>query len=143
MAYATQAQIQMAAGGPERFVQLFDWDRDGVADANVIAEAQARADGWIDGFLRLRFSTPVANPSDTLVRLAADEAVYWCRKARGMNGLTPEDIQGRKDRELQLEAMRDGKLRPDEPLPAKSTAIVATIVENCDPVSREGLKGLF
>jgi len=140
MPYATQTQIQMAAGGPERLVDLFDWNNDGAADADVIAESQARADGYIDQYLRLRYSTPIASPSDTLIRIAADECVDWARARRGMS-ITQDDLERRKDRQHQLEAMRDGKLRPDEPLPAKSTAMVATTVDNCSPTSREGLKG--
>lgn len=141
MAYATQTEIQMAAGGTDRFLSLTDWNGDGSVDADVVTEAQSRADGWIDGYLRLRYSTPIANPSATLARLAADEAVYWMRKSRGMLG--EQDIEQRKERERELEAMRDGKLRPDEPTPAKSSAVVAVVVENCNPVSRSGLKGLF
>lgn len=143
MAYATQTQIQMAAGGPDRFVQLADWNGDGTVDADVIAEAQARADGWIDQYLRERYTTPIATPSDTLIRLAADEAVYWLRKSRGLLAQDEQDVEQRKDRERQLQDMAAGKIRPDEPLPTKSTAVGAAFVENCSPVSRAGLKGLL
>ncbi len=139
--YATESQIQFAAGGPERFRALFDWDGDNVADATVIAEAQARADGWCDGYLRMRYATPIATPSDTLIRLAADEAIYWTRSVRNMAG--PEDLEKRKERVAEMEAMRDGKLRPDEPTPAKSTAVKSVFVENCSPMSRNGLKGVW
>lgn len=140
MAYATQAQIQMAAGGADKFLELADWNGDGSVDTDVIAEAQSRADGWIDGYL-VRYGTPIEQPSDTLIRLAADEAVYWLRQSRGMLAMYPEAVEARKDRERQLEEMRDGKIRPGYPLPAKSTSVVAAVVDNCGPISREGLKG--
>lgn len=141
MTYALQSHLAFAAGGDVHVLALTDWDGDGTIDVGVVAEALARADGWIDGFLRLRYTTPIATPSDTLIRIAADEAVYWLRCKRNM--LTPEHVIERKDRERQLEEMRDGKLRPDEPLPAKSTAVAATFVENDHPVSRRGMRGIW
>lgn len=142
MTYASQDQIQLAAGGSDRFTSLTDWDGDGTPDPGVIAEAQARADGWLDGYLRQRYSTPIAAPTDTLQRLAADECVYWLRSKRGMLG--PEDIEQRKEREREMEKYRKGELRPDEPLPAKSSAVVSAIVPNgsCE-VSRDSLKGIW
>lgn len=139
MPYATQAQIESAAGGATRFLQLADWNLDGAVDASVVAEAQARADGWIDEYLRHREATPIENPTDTLIRLAADEAVYWLRKVRGM--LTVEEIDQRKERERQLSEMRSGTLRyKNDPRPnAKSAAFV----ENEADVSREGTKGMW
>ncbi len=139
MPYATQDQIQFAAGGPARFLSLTDWDGDNVADAVVVAQAQAGADGWIDEFLRARYSTPIANPTETLVRIAAEEAVYYIRRVRGMLG--PEDITSRTERAREMEQMRLGKLRPDDPLPAKSTATRSVFVENESDVNRETLKG--
>ncbi len=139
MPYATQAQIQLAAGGEKSFIDLADWDGDNVADAVVVAEAQERADGWIDGYLRLRYATPIATPSATLIRLAADEAVYWIKSSRSMAG--EHDIKRRTEREHEMGMMRDGKLRPDEPLPTKSTATRSVFVENDSEVSRETLKG--
>lgn len=143
MAYATQTQISLAAGGDQRFLELFDWDGDGVVDALVVSEAQSRADGWIDGYLRGRYATPIATPSDTLIRLSADECVYWARKKRGLLAQDQQDLEDRKDRERQLEAMGAGKIRPDEPPPEQSTAVVAGVVENESPISRRGLKGSF
>lgn len=131
----------MAAGGADRLLSLADWDGDGAIDADVITEAQKRADGWIDGYLRLRFETPIATPSDTLKRLAADEAVYWMRSSRGMVG-EPE-MKKREERERELELMRDGKLRPDEPLPKPSTAVKSALVALGGDVTREGTKGMW
>lgn len=147
MAYATQDQIRLAAGGSstggasDRFVELADWNGDDIVDPDVIAEAQLRADGWIDGYLRQRYATPIATPSDTLIRLAADECVYWLRSKRQV--LTQADLDERKDRERQLELMRDGKLRPDDPLPPKSTAVSSAVVELGGCFSRDDLKGIW
>lgn len=139
MPYASQTEIQMAAGGAVRFLALTDWDNDGVIDPAVVSEAQARADGWIDGYLRLRDGAPIANPTDTLKRLAADEAVYWLKKSRGM--VTEEDAEQRKERERQLDEMRHGTRRYEND--ATPNAKAATFVENDLDVSRDGLKGMW
>lgn len=143
MAYASQSDLDFAAGGAARWLQLTDWDGDGQVDASVVASATTAADGWIDGYLRLRHATPIASPSATLRLLAARETVYQLRASRGLVAITKEDLDERTQRIHELEAMRDGKLRPDEPLPAPSTAIRAVFIDNDDDVSREGTKGMW
>ncbi len=143
MPYATQAQIQIAAGGADKLVQLADWDHDGVVDADVLAQAQAAADGWIDGYARSRFATPIAVPSSTLIRVAAEEAVYWMRKQRSM--LSEDDRKDHEERERWCKDLSAGRVRPDEPLPAQSTAVQSAWVDRPDeqPVSRERLQGFW
>ena len=141
MPYASATELSMAAGGAERFRDLTDWDGDGVADESVVAEALARADGLIDSYLRLRYATPIAGASDTLKRLSADEAVYWLRKSRGM--VSDQDAEQHKERLTLLSQMREGKLRPDEPLPTKSTAVRGAWVNSASDVSRDGTKGMW
>lgn len=143
MAYATQADLDFAAGGAERWLQLTDWNDDTVADASVVSAAQAAADGWIDGYLRMRYATPIASPSATLRLLSAREVIYQIKASRGTVAITKEDLDERTQRIEELKAMRDGKLRPDEPLPTPSTAVRAVFIENDDDLSREGLKGMW
>lgn len=141
MPYATQPQIVIACGGQVAFDQVFDYDGDGVADPAVIAQAQLAADGFINGYLWLRYKT-VANPSGTLQMLAADEAVYYARKYKPGLGLTPEHIADHEQRMKTLEAMRKGEMRPDDPAPAASSAASkAVFVENDSAMSRENSKG--
>lgn len=142
MPYATQTQIQLAAGGASRLVELADWDGDGVADADVIAQAQSAADGWIDGYARVRFATPISAPSSSLIRVAAEEAVYWLRKQRNM--ITDDYRLDHEERERWCKDMASGKVRPDEPLPTKSTAVRSAYVSGDErPVSREKLRGFW
>ncbi|WP_196301923.1 hypothetical protein, partial [Streptococcus pneumoniae] len=70
---------------------------------------------------RVRFATPVTSPSQTLKRLSAEWAIYLLRKARGMAG--EADIANHKEHVATAEALRDGKIRPDEPNPKASTAV--------------------
>lgn len=150
MSYASITQIQLAAGGAQRLLDLADQvggvvlNNGTITDANalaVIADAQVRADAWIDSFLRLRFSTPLAVVPPTIAQISADEVVYRLRMNRGMIGEIYENA--RKERERELANLRDGKQRPDEPLPAKSTGVVAAFVENDSPFSRRRLKGIL
>jgi len=139
MPYAEQSHVEMAVGGPDRLVQLADWDGDGVVDSGVVIAAQAAADSLIDSYARKRYATPFANPSETVRRVAAEECVYWLRQARGMVG--PTEIEERKVRLAWLESMSKGDVRPDEPAPAKSTAVRTVWKPSERAVSRRNLKG--
>lgn len=137
MPYASQAEIALSVGGDARLVELADFDNDGVADAAVIARAQAAADGFIDPFLRVRYATPIASPSPSLVRLAADHAVYEMKKWRG--GLTEMDLKDLENRERELKDYSKGLRRPDEPLPAKSSATRSAWVDRNDSEMEDAL----
>ncbi len=143
MPYITQQDLENFAGGQVRLKELADWDGDGVIDAVAVNAAIANAEGLVDGFIRLRTKTPVANPSATLKRLVGEEAIYFLKYSRGNFAVTDFDKEARVDRIKQLEAHRDGKARLDEPMPEKSSAVRATFIENEDDVSREGTKGMW
>lgn len=138
-------QIQIAAGGSARIQQLTDQEGAGGINAGVLAEAQAKADAWIHSYVRLRHAVPVVNLSTegaaTLARLEADETVYQLIQVSRV--VDQSDHDKRKERERELEMIRDGKLRIDEPLPAQSTAVQATIVHRDGPISRHGLRGIL
>lgn len=145
MAYATQMQIQIAAGGSAKLIELTDQENNVAIDATVLAEIQSKAEGWINGFLRLRYAIPVSplttEGTATLARLSADETVFQLRFARHF--VDQFDIDTRKNREVELEELRDGKRRLDEPLPNKSSAVISQFVENCSDFSRDKLGDIF
>lgn len=144
MAYASLIELQHAAGGQERLAQIADWDGDGAADPAVMEQALAQADAFVDQYLSLRYSTPIEVPSPVLRGVAAEQAIYWLRQARAMVG--EEENRQLENRQRQLELMRDGRLRPDEPNPVKSAAVRAEFIQR-DPdgidVSRRSLKGMW
>lgn len=144
MAYSTQSDLEFAVGGTDRLIQLADWDSDGTADAAVVAKAIAKADGEIDSYLRVRYATPVATPSQTLITLSAEWAIYLLRKARNM---VSEANEAEHKQQIEIAgALRDGKIRPDEPLPAASTAVRPSWRErdqDGEGMSRNGLKGAW
>ncbi len=139
MPYATQAQIQAAAGGLEKLVQLADWNKDGAVDAEAIAFAQDAADGWINSFAAVRYAVPIENPTSTLVQFAAAEAVYQLRLSR--KALDQHDEEERARRLEWMKLLSAGKVRPSDPAPAKSDAVRSQVVVNDRDVSREKLKG--
>jgi len=139
MPYATQSDIQNAAGGAARLVELADWDGDGTADAEAIAFAQTAADALIDGSAGLLYDVPIVDPTNVLVMHAAKECIYQLKFARGM--VAEIDAEERDQRIEWLALLRDGKIRPSNPAPAKSDAVRSAVVVNNRDVSRENLKG--
>lgn len=140
MPYATQAQIELAAGGPARLREIADWDENGTVDPDVIAWAQMTADALIDGHARLRFAAlldAAGTSVDTAQMLAANEAVYQLRHARGQ--ASQADVDAASARLLIYQAIAEGSFRPAEPLPTKSTAIQsAWVAFNDDDSTGDG-----
>lgn len=142
MAYSTTEDLVHACGGEDRYVQVFDWDKDGVADVDVIARAQVLADGKIDGYARKRFATPILNPSATLRAFAAKLVVLEARNTRGMIGEAELTTAERLNRDW-LEDLAAGKISPSDPEPTRSPNSTVTIVENTSPFSRCSLRGIL
>lgn len=139
MAYANLAQIEIAAGGNARLVELADFDADGAADAAVIAAAQASVDGVIDSYC-LRYATPLANPSDTLRELAAAEVVYRLHEQRGNVQQDSPMHRAHLERVAWLDKVSRGLVVPSSPLPAPSSQMRSAWVER-EGITRDSLKG--
>lgn len=143
--YATEAQITLAAGGAARLKQIADWDGDGSVDATVIAWAQLTADALIDGHAMMRFEALLASGGtvvDTAAMLAANEAVYQLRRARGQAS-EADDLAAASRLEI-YRAIAAGTFRPAEPLPDSSSAPASEWIERDEDgegVSRVGLEG--
>lgn len=75
MSYATRSDMEVSFGATE-VAALLDRDRDGSEDAGLLAEALAFADDHIDGYLRERYTLPLANVPQNLVGVACDIARY-------------------------------------------------------------------
>lgn len=139
MPYASQTEMEELAGGAERFLELTDWDNNGTVDAGRVISVQEEVDGWIDGFANLLYDTPIANPNQTLVKLAAAECVYRLKERRGR--VTDHDEKKHEERLEWLKLLNAGKVRPSDPAPARSDAVRAEVVENASDHSRAALKG--
>jgi phage gp36-like protein len=139
MAYITTDDLELAAGGAVRLVEIADIDGDGVADPEVLASAISGAQGWIDGYLRARFATPLVSPTPTVKEQVADEGIYRIIRRRRM--LSDQDVVDKTARDVWARDVADGKIRPDEPNPAPSSAIRSAFRASTRAVSRETLKG--
>lgn len=141
MPYTTIQDLENAAGGAARFVQITDWDGDGFPDADAIAAAQARADGLVDSYAAKRYAVPVREPSAALVQVAADETIFQLLVRRGQ----ASDID-REERDIRiawLDALSEGKVRPSDPAPRRSSAVADRYRSSERAVSRGQMKGFW
>jgi phage gp36-like protein len=75
MSYATYEDL-LANFGEQELELVTDRDRDGSPDDGVIEDGLQFADDMIDGYLRSRYSVPIANPPRNLIGVACDIARY-------------------------------------------------------------------
>jgi len=75
MSYATYEDL-LANFGEQELELVTDRDRDGSPDDGVIEDGLQFADDLIDGYLRSRYSVPIANPPRNLIGVACDIARY-------------------------------------------------------------------
>jgi phage gp36-like protein len=140
--YASTTEIQTAAGGAARYVELFDWDGDRAADADVVTQLQLEVDSWIDSFAGRRYKVPLESPSAVLRQHAAEEAVFRARAKRNL--AADDDRTAHEERLRWLEHVAAGRVVPCDPLPAKaSTNRSAWVSRDGDDVSRDKLKGAW
>ena len=83
MAYSTQVDVEDAAGGAKRLVELADWDRDGMADVDRIAAAITKADALIDSYASKRFHVPFNPPTTIITEHSATLAKIILARRRG------------------------------------------------------------
>jgi phage gp36-like protein len=140
MSYATEAQMQVAAGGAVKLVEFFDWDNDGAVDAAVIAQCQVEVDAIIDSYVSTRYAAPVENPSAAFQAIAASEYVFWAQQKRGM--VSQEAKDSHEERVAWLVKLSKGQVQPSDPTPAKSSAVKSAWVDRGEnDVSRTNLEG--
>jgi phage gp36-like protein len=105
MAYSVQADIEKEIE-TAKLVQLADDNNDGVADAAVITESIARADGIIDSYLATRYPVPVS-PVPALIRTSSvDIALYFLFTRRDQ--MTDPRRDAYKEAIKRLEAIAEG-----------------------------------
>ena len=145
MAYSTQAQVQEAAGGAPRLLQLTDWDGTGQVDATRVTSAIKSADATIDSYIGRRLKTAVADGGvpDAVQELSAELAALKLKERRGQFSADDERALG-----VLLErlgAMARGGLavgRSSDDLEA-SAGVVAKKLKAATPGSREKTKGFW
>lgn len=111
MAYFKRQELVTAAGGDDAFVQLTDWNGDGVPDDDVIEQYTQEAEGLIES-LAIRYETPFDNPSKAVRFHAAHETVYLLAAERGR--LTDAMDRMRELREHWYAKLSEGKVKVSE-----------------------------
>lgn len=147
MAYTTQSDLEIAAGGADDLDELAD-------DPQVIVQAQREADSWIDGYARRLHDVPFGATPDVTPRLvralAAAEAIYRLRQWKRVVG--DDDRERRLERERDMASLEAGKLNPvdADPYPISTGGGTPVVVERTGTESaafgdfgRESLKGFW
>lgn len=154
MPYTDQAALEIAAGGTAALIELTDINHDGVADWTAIAQAQAEADSWIDGYARRLYGEQLPfDPVPAAIRaMAAAETVYRLRSYRRV--LSDSDHQLRAERDATMTSLESGQWNPVEgdtyPIGdggGTPTAVERTTTSTSADVvhdfGRDGLKGYW
>jgi phage gp36-like protein len=81
MAYCTFEDIETRIGADD-LAALADYDGDGAADPDIVAEAIRSAESLIDSYVGVRFAVPVDPAPDILRTRAVNLAVYFLRLGR-------------------------------------------------------------
>lgn len=127
MAYVTQTDLETAITA-RTVLELSDDDANGVIDTGVIEAVCESAQAEVDGYLRVHYQVPMAEPPRLVQLLALEVAIFRLFSRRVAALEVPEAIVERyKGARRQLEAIRKGELDlGEDPPPAASTAAVAT-----------------
>lgn len=108
MDYITQAEL-IDRFGEDVLKQLADRDGDNAIDQDVIDRAIADANAVIDGYLKVRYTLPLASVPPLLKPIAAD-LVFYQLHAHG----APEEARNRQKAAIrQLEGLAKGTQRLD------------------------------
>ena len=141
MAYCTVTDVELAAGGSERLVELADVEDDGALNFTALAAAIASSDAWIDSYLQRRHAVPLASVPERVKRFSAQETIYVLKQAR--NAVTDEDKEQHDERREWLVDVSKGVASVGvDPAPTKSTAIVPEVLERSsdEAISRASLE---
>lgn len=124
MAYCTQSDVEMAAGGAERLLALSDWENLGAIGAANVTSAIAKADAWINTFVHKRYAVDIPAPvPPAIVDLSASEAVFRLKRMRGM--VDEDDLAERDERRKLLDDFATGRNTLGvSPMPLKSELVV-------------------
>lgn len=108
----TTAQLEMAVGGAQELKKLLDKDRDGVADAALIAAVKALASADVYSIVH-----PAVDPSDATVQganllqeYAVTVGVYWTWSKSTGGIAVPPEVEAAYQKALDaLREVREGK----------------------------------
>jgi phage gp36-like protein len=131
VAYCTQSDVERAAGGANKLVELADWDPDGTVDAAVLTDAIDASEEWINSYAQRRYNVPFSVVPDIIKRTCAEETVY--RLKIGREADVERDRMRHEEREEWLDRLSRGFVSVGvDPEPAESDAIAPESADNRD-----------
>ncbi len=141
--YATRADVEIAAGGTARLLQISDFDSDGKEDVDLVDRALDDAEALINSYVRKKREVPLPAPIPNVIRsMAANLAVYNLKAWR--DAITEADALQQEQRIAWLENLAAGKvdlgINPAPPASPHNQPS-ATDRPTAKAVSRENLKG--
>ncbi|MFV3126117.1 gp436 family protein [Niveispirillum sp. KHB5.9] len=107
MGYATLSDLERRFGLPE-LLRFCDRDRDGVPDAETVAQLLADADSEINSYLAGRYALPLAEPFDPLLTAIACNLVRLAYQGGGSETQSPAETAAKLARQ-QLKDLADGR----------------------------------
>ena len=141
--YSLTADLEHFCGGPEGLVEVFDFDKNGVADPATMTRAILAADTLIDSYANKQYLVPFVVVPQLVKDLSARIAVYQTRQAKRM--VDPETHGNASKEDLQLlEDIRDGVVTLGvDPSPTKASSRVDASLprSTSKEVSRKNLDG--
>lgn len=136
MTYATVADLVAEAGGLAELNEIIPTTGpEGVPDVRQywIDRALAIGDSEVNGYLAPRYATPLQAPALQVVRMAAEEALWWLWSIKGN---VPAELVTKQEVRLEkLKRMRDGEIWPGDPPAATSTGQQSAIIVRDRPWS--------
>lgn len=148
-AYCNESDLETAAGGPDAYVQLFDFDVDGSADEAVVLKAITRAERLINSYVAKQYTVPVTSPESAVEELrdiAAELAVYFTKGWKGGHTISQQEIDHHEQTVKWLEGVAKGEIQlASDPVPAKHSSRRDEVVARSDSfaVSRSKLRGIL
>ena len=109
MAYSALGDITNLIG-EERIIELTDDDNTGASNQTIIDDAISAADDLIDGYLRSRYTLPLAAVPVLIKRISIDIAVYNLYKRRAEDGLPETREKDYRDALKLLDRIQAGKI---------------------------------
>lgn len=145
MPYAVEADVERAAGGEEKLIQLTDYELLGQVNSTRVTEAIDEAESVINSYLETRYEVPLtdAEVTEIIRRVTAREAVYILKEQR--EALTPADQTRHEERIAWLDEVRRGNVSPGiDPRPKKSSNVTPQVGDREDlnfSLTREKFEG--
>ncbi len=141
--YATSTDLQRAAGGATRLLELTDFDDDGSEDTDLVADTLCQAEGLVDSYVRKVHTTPLVAPiPQSITTITANIAIWMLKGYRDAH--TESDIERHLLRVKWLEGVAKGSIDLGAtPTTAASPLNKAssTARPSSKAVSRENMKG--